>query len=174
MTRKLVSKKELKSVYGVPYCPAHIARLEAAGTMLLTDMTEINSDVIDAVGELTNMVAGGAKAQLEHLNLSISLPNVITGLGHEVRFPSNVTPIVIPFDSDWGPLTAEVGLSAAPAAPTHDVFSPHPVASVREPELASARSPHRTEPHGHRRHARRAATLVPAPQDTHLHDHSNV
>ena len=32
MTRKLVSKKELKSVYGVPYCPAHIARLEAAGS----------------------------------------------------------------------------------------------------------------------------------------------
>ncbi len=31
MTRKLVSKKELKSVYGVPYCFAHIARLEAVG-----------------------------------------------------------------------------------------------------------------------------------------------
>ncbi len=31
MTRKLVTKKELKSVYGVPYCFAHIARLEAAG-----------------------------------------------------------------------------------------------------------------------------------------------
>jgi prophage regulatory protein len=31
MTRKLVTKKELKSVYGVPYCPAHIARLEVAG-----------------------------------------------------------------------------------------------------------------------------------------------
>jgi prophage regulatory protein len=29
--RKLVAKKELKSVYGIPYCPAHIARLEAAG-----------------------------------------------------------------------------------------------------------------------------------------------
>jgi prophage regulatory protein len=28
--RKLVSKKELKSVYGVPYSPAHIARLEKA------------------------------------------------------------------------------------------------------------------------------------------------
>ena len=26
--RKLVSKKELKSVYGIPYCFAHIARLE--------------------------------------------------------------------------------------------------------------------------------------------------
>src|SRR5262245_41763176 len=31
MTRKLVSKKELKTVYGIPYCFAHIARLEAAG-----------------------------------------------------------------------------------------------------------------------------------------------
>jgi prophage regulatory protein len=28
---KLVSKKELKSVYGVPYSFAHIARLEKAG-----------------------------------------------------------------------------------------------------------------------------------------------
>ena len=32
MIRKLVSKKELKSVYGIPYCPAHIARREAAGS----------------------------------------------------------------------------------------------------------------------------------------------
>jgi prophage regulatory protein len=29
--RRLVSKKELKGVLGIPYCPAHIARLEAAG-----------------------------------------------------------------------------------------------------------------------------------------------
>ena len=29
--RKLVSKKELKSIYGIPYSFAHIARLEAAG-----------------------------------------------------------------------------------------------------------------------------------------------
>lgn len=90
--------------------------LNAAGTMLMCEMTEINGDVIDAVGELTNMVAGAAKAQLEHLQLSISLPNVITGRGHEVRFPSNVTPIVIPFESDWGPLTLEVGLSDVRAA----------------------------------------------------------
>ena len=31
MTRKLVSKKELKTVYGIPYCFPHIARLEKAG-----------------------------------------------------------------------------------------------------------------------------------------------
>ena len=31
MTQKLVSKKELKSVYGIPYSFVHIARLEHAG-----------------------------------------------------------------------------------------------------------------------------------------------
>jgi prophage regulatory protein len=30
MLRRLVSKKELKSVYGIPYSFAHIARLEKA------------------------------------------------------------------------------------------------------------------------------------------------
>jgi prophage regulatory protein len=30
--RKLVSKKELKSVYGIPYCFAHYRRMEDAGT----------------------------------------------------------------------------------------------------------------------------------------------
>jgi prophage regulatory protein len=31
MTQKLVSKKELRTVFGVPYSFAHIARLEVAG-----------------------------------------------------------------------------------------------------------------------------------------------
>jgi len=31
MTQKLVTKKELKIVFGVPYSFAHIARLEASG-----------------------------------------------------------------------------------------------------------------------------------------------
>lgn len=31
MTQKLVTKKELRSLFGVPYSFAHIARLEASG-----------------------------------------------------------------------------------------------------------------------------------------------
>ncbi len=85
--------------------------LKAASTMLMSEATEINEDVLDAVGELANMVAGGAKAQLEHLQLMVSLPNVVTGEGHEIHFPSDVRPICIPFDTDWGPLCLEVGLA---------------------------------------------------------------
>jgi prophage regulatory protein len=29
--RRLVTKKELRTIHGIPYCPAHIARLEKAG-----------------------------------------------------------------------------------------------------------------------------------------------
>ena len=91
--------------------------LQAASTMLLTEFTEIDDEVLDAVGELTNMVAGAAKAELEEYDLMSSLPNVITGSGHEVHFPSDVTPVSISFDTDWGPLTLEVGFTevAAPA-----------------------------------------------------------
>ena len=88
--------------------------LKAASTLLLTEATRINDDVLDAVGELTNMVAGGAKAKLEDLDLMASLPNVITGRNHEIHFPSNVTPICISFDTQWGKLSLEVGMAPVP------------------------------------------------------------
>lgn len=84
--------------------------LKAASTMLMAEATEINDEVLDAVGELTNMVAGAAKSELEQYEMKSSLPSVITGRDHEIHFPSNVTPIEIPFETDWGPLTLEVGL----------------------------------------------------------------
>jgi chemotaxis protein CheX len=90
--------------------------LKAASVMLMSETTRIDADVVDAVGELTNMVAGRAKADLEEYQLSVSLPSVITGRDHTVRFPSNVTPICVPFDTAWGPLALEVGFAPVEAA----------------------------------------------------------
>lgn len=84
--------------------------LKAASVMLMADAPDINSDVFDAVGELTNIVAGGAKAQLERFQMMVSLPHVVTGTDYELHFPSDVKPISIHFETDWGPLTLEVGL----------------------------------------------------------------
>jgi len=88
--------------------------LKATSIMLMCDATDINEDVVDAVGELTNMIAGAAKAKLEEYELSISLPSVVTGQDHLLRFPSEVTPICVPFETDWGPLVLEVGLEVVP------------------------------------------------------------
>ncbi len=67
--------------------------------------------VKDAIGEMANIVAGGAKANLAQNDLSISLPTVIVGKTHLLEFPSGVAPISIPFASESGPVVIEVGLS---------------------------------------------------------------
>ncbi len=92
--------------------------LKAASAMLMEEITEVNDDVLDAVGELANMIAGQAKVELEEYNLSVGLPNVVTGEGHEVRFPSATPPLAVPFNTDFGPLRLEVGFEPAgvPAA----------------------------------------------------------
>ena len=84
--------------------------LKVAEIMLQERPPEINGDVVDAVGELANIIAGRAKSQLEHMELSVSLPSVITGKAHCIQFPSKVTPICIPFECAWGDVAVEVGL----------------------------------------------------------------
>ena len=71
--------------------------------------TEVDDEVVDCVGELINMVAGHAKAQLEEYNLSISLPSIVRGRDHRIEFPSNVVPIGVPFDCDFGKLELRIG-----------------------------------------------------------------
>ena len=86
--------------------------IKATCKLLEAEESEITpEDIIDAVGELANVVAGGAKAQLEEYEMSVSLPTVITGQGHQVMFPSEVTPLVAPYESAWGPLTLEFSMT---------------------------------------------------------------
>jgi len=87
------------------------AAISAAEVLLEKRPAEIDAEVTDAVGELANIIAGSAKAQLQHLELGVGLPTVITGKGHCIEFPQHVTPICIPFESPWGPVTVEVGLT---------------------------------------------------------------
>ena len=50
--------------------------LNATEAMLGVRPPGVNEDVIDAVGEIANMVAGAAKSQLESYKLSMSVPTV--------------------------------------------------------------------------------------------------
>lgn len=87
--------------------------LKAAEQMLFTEFEEVNGEVVDAVGELANMIAGGAKAQMAHLELSLGLPNVIVGLEHRIFFPGNVRPISVGFTTQWGLMSIDVGFASA-------------------------------------------------------------
>ncbi len=103
-----------KAVGAVVLSVSENVALQAASAMLLTEVNEVTDEVVDAIGELTNVVAGAGKAELEEYHLSSSLPNVITGRDHAIRFPSETAPICVHFESDWGPLTLEVGLTLVP------------------------------------------------------------
>lgn len=90
--------------------------IRAAEVMLGSPPAELDDDVLDAIGEITNMSAGAAKTQLEQYSLSVGLPTVICGRSQTIRFPANTSPIVIPFDSPLGSVCVEVGLVESPGA----------------------------------------------------------
>lgn len=84
--------------------------IKAAECLLQESVGEFNQDVIDAVGELANMIAGAAKAQLEGYKLSLGLPKVIVDKSAQLDFPSDSTPYSMAFDSGIGPVAVEIGV----------------------------------------------------------------
>ncbi len=74
----------------------------------------IDSDTTDAIGELTNMIAGRAKKIFSDkgIKLKISTPNVVVGKNHTIVTPKGTPSIVIPFESEAGSLAIQVALRA--------------------------------------------------------------
>jgi len=66
-------------------------------------------DFADGVGEITNMIAGGAKKDLG-VNASISCPSVIIGAGHIVARLRDVPCLSIPCESALGAFVVEVSI----------------------------------------------------------------
>jgi chemotaxis protein CheX len=65
-----------------------------------SEHTEIDTETLDAVGEIVNIIAGNAKKNLEEsFALVISLPTIIKGVDHVVAWPSGEEAriICIPF-----------------------------------------------------------------------------
>jgi chemotaxis protein CheX len=87
------------------------AVLGIVGRLLMDEFTEINEDVLDAVGELTNMISGQVKKELldrGHL-IDMASPVVIQGSGVPVTHGSGIFTVhQIRFTSDAGEFVVEV------------------------------------------------------------------
>ncbi len=96
-----------KGVVVVSFAKALAKSLTAA----LTGGAEATEDdMVDAVGEIVNIVAGNAKKGLEQYRLNISLPTIVSGKDHSIAWPAD-TPIVgIPFKISKGKFHLSVGL----------------------------------------------------------------
>ncbi|TAN47258.1 MAG: chemotaxis protein CheX [Methylococcaceae bacterium] len=78
--------------------------------MLGEHPTCINEEVTDMVGEVTNMVTGGAKRILAEkgYEFEMATPMVVSGKDHTITHKSKGPKIMMPFTSEWGNASIEI------------------------------------------------------------------
>ncbi len=88
--------------------------LKIVENMVGEKYSELNQEVADAVGELTNMISGDARAQLQKLgfNFPAAIPTIVRGKDHSIRhIPQGGTTLMIPFTTDDGDFYIEASFS---------------------------------------------------------------
>lgn len=83
--------------------------LQLVSALIGDEVTEIDDDCTDAIGEIANMIAGNAKTDFPSEGTTISVPSVVVGK-HKVSYPSGLPIIAIPCITDKGELVIEVAL----------------------------------------------------------------
>ena len=87
------------------------AALKLHSSMLGEELDEINADVGDAVGELTNIICGQARKNLSEngIDMDASIPMVIIGKNLSIH-PMGATSMVLPFRIDGLSLYVEISV----------------------------------------------------------------
>lgn len=98
---------DFRGMLGI-HCPTEVA-LAITSALLGMDLDEIDEDVKDAIGEVTNMVSGGIKTLLaeEGTDLDVSIPTLISGESYKVNCLSDANRVIIPFETTSGKFWAE-------------------------------------------------------------------
>lgn len=75
----------------------------------------LSADTRDAIGELTNIIAGRVKKIFyeQKIHIKISIPNVIVGKEHTISSTKGISTIVIPFECELGDFAIQVSLKKA-------------------------------------------------------------
>ncbi|HUK15831.1 MAG TPA: chemotaxis protein CheX [Bryobacteraceae bacterium] len=97
--------------------------------MLLTEADSVNEEVLDAVAELTNMIIGGAKNELELAlgPLGLSIPTVVYGHNFKTKSAIHGDWVVVRFNWEGEPIEARLCLGRTEKAA---YVLPHGPASV--------------------------------------------
>ncbi|MFO7783723.1 MAG: chemotaxis protein CheX [Thermodesulfobacteriota bacterium] len=84
--------------------------LTIVSRMFGEEMTTLNDEIGDAVGEISNMISGQARQILEEMGrpLQAAIPTVIIGKGHQITHITSQPVIAIPFRTGNGGFTIEV------------------------------------------------------------------
>lgn len=85
------------------------AILQIVNTMLREQFTHVNKDIIDAVGEITNMVVGGAKMELAKLGHIFDMASPAVVEGNQVHMVQSApdSALLLPFSVPQGKFMIE-------------------------------------------------------------------
>jgi len=99
-------------------CAPEMAR-QVSGKLLMSEFAAIDQEVLDAMGELTNMIIGSFKNSIEGITgpLGLSIPVVIYGHNFTASSVHAADWIVVPFKCNEGQLEIKVCLSPSPQPP---------------------------------------------------------
>ena len=118
-TEELEAKHEVSGIIGMSGNAAgdvvasfdRSLAIEATKALIGSEPNGVDEDVVDAIGELTNMIAGSAKGKLAQYEMTLALPTVVYGAdGYHVGFNSSITPVALAFKTDHGNLTVQYAL----------------------------------------------------------------
>ena len=84
--------------------------LAIVSTMFGEEMTELNDEIKDAVGEIANMISGQVTNKLAEMGntLKVSLARVEMGAGHDLAHLEKKPVIALPFKTADGKFTIEI------------------------------------------------------------------
>ena len=84
--------------------------VKIVSNMFQEEIKELNQEVTEAVGELTNIISGHARRELEENGRVFegAVPSVITGKNHEITHITEGPIIAIPFTIHEGEFTLEL------------------------------------------------------------------
>lgn len=103
-----MASEQVKGSLAITFTSSAI--FDIARRMLGEEVTEVNTTVTDLVGEITNMVTGGAKRVLaeQGYDFDMAIPAVVAGKNHRITHKSNGMKLVIPFSIIAGKFYVEV------------------------------------------------------------------
>ena len=85
-----------------------LTALEIGARLLGGSNWKLTPAVLDAIGEIANVVVGSSKSKLE-MGLNMGLPTIVRRDDFDIHFPSGSDPMRLHFDSDAGPFFIDFG-----------------------------------------------------------------
>lgn len=107
---EIVETDELMAIIGLAggvkgacmiFCPIDVG-MRIISKFVMTEITEINVDLMDGFGELVNIIAGAADAKFEDFRITLALPSILVGKNAKFFAKAGSPFIIVPFMTEDG------------------------------------------------------------------------